>query len=58
MGIDLRTQFLWAMEADPLPELYNLSDDIGERNNLADENPAKVKEFLKLLNNWLAETTP
>jgi len=35
---------------DPLPQLYNLKDDIGERNNVAAQNPEKVKELHDLLN--------
>lgn len=34
---------------DPLPQLYNLRDDIGEKLNLASENPAVVKELTDLL---------
>ncbi|MBN2410247.1 arylsulfatase [candidate division KSB1 bacterium] len=34
---------------DPNPQLYNLSKDIGEKNNLAPENPDKVKELSALL---------
>lgn len=30
-------------------ELYNLSEDIGERYNIADKHPAKVKELAKLI---------
>lgn len=30
-------------------ELYNLRDDIGERNNIADQNPAKVEELAKII---------
>lgn len=37
-------------------ELYNLREDIGERNNLAAINPAKAKELLSLLKEWLEET--
>ena len=37
-------------------ELYNLSDDIGERNNLAMEKPEKTEELLSLLKNWWKET--
>ncbi|WP_215233168.1 sulfatase [Dyadobacter linearis] len=40
-------------------ELYNLKSDIGEENNLADSNPAKVKELAKLftqkLKKWDAQ---
>jgi arylsulfatase A-like enzyme len=31
---------------DPQPQLFNLKDDIGERNNVAAEHPEKVKELL------------
>jgi uncharacterized sulfatase len=33
-------------------ELYNLETDPGETKNIADENPAKTKELMLLLNNW------
>lgn len=33
-------------------ELYNLKDDIGERNNLAQEMPEKVKELHQTLMAW------
>ena len=33
-------------------ELYNLADDIGEQDNLADKNPQKVSELHKLLVAW------
>jgi arylsulfatase A-like enzyme len=33
-------------------ELYNLKDDLGERNNLADTNPAKRDELLDDLLTW------
>ncbi len=36
---------------DPLPQLYNLRTDIGERNNVATENQAIVKELTDLLEN-------
>jgi len=32
------------------PQLYYLNNDIGERNNLAQRYPLKVKELEKLLN--------
>jgi arylsulfatase A-like enzyme len=31
------------------PELYNLADDLAEKNDLADKNPEKVKELSALL---------
>jgi len=37
-------------------ELYDLSKDIGERKNIAEDHPDKVKELLKLLNDWVEET--
>lgn len=33
----------------PVPQLYDLSKDIGETNNLADQHPGKVKELKTLL---------
>ncbi len=36
-------------------ELYNLTEDIGEKNNLTDSNPEKVKELLKMLESWRNE---
>ncbi len=37
-------------------ELYNLAEDIGERNNLADTNPTKRDELLDDLLAWLKAT--
>ena len=34
-------------------ELYNLRDDIGERNNLAAKHPERVKEMAKALGDQL-----
>jgi hypothetical protein len=34
---------------DPLPQLYNLKTDLGERNNLASDNQAIVNELTELL---------
>jgi len=34
---------------DPQPQLYNLKNDIGEKNNLAAEHPEIVKELAALL---------
>jgi len=36
-------------------ELYNLKDDIGEKNNLAAKMPEKVAELRKKLDAWLKE---
>jgi len=33
-------------------ELYNLTDDIGEKSNLAEKMPAKTKELHQLLQQW------
>lgn len=33
-------------------ELYNLKNDIGEKNDLSKKEPAKVKELLGMLNKW------
>jgi arylsulfatase A-like enzyme len=37
-------------------ELYNLKEDIGEKNNLTKLNPDKTKELLKMLKTWRKET--
>lgn len=37
-------------------ELYNLKDDIGEKNNVAHSNPEKVQELLAMLDKWRIET--
>jgi len=36
-------------------ELYNLDEDLGEANNLADENPRKTKQLHRLLKQWREE---
>lgn len=41
------------MMKDQKLELYNLSDDIGEQNDLAKSNPEKVKELSKEMTNQL-----
>ena len=33
-------------------ELYNLRDDVGEKNNLAEKMSRKAKELLKMLHEW------
>lgn len=35
---------------NPKPQLYNLKEDIGEMNNLAEKYPEKVKKFSEMLN--------
>ena len=37
-------------------ELYNLKDDIEEKNNLAETHPEKLDELIQLLNTWREET--
>jgi len=37
-------------------ELYNLKDDLGEKNNLAASKPEKVQKMLDLLNEWREQT--
>ena len=37
-------------------ELYNLQDDISEKDNLAKSNPEKVEELLLILDSWRKET--
>ena len=33
-------------------ELYNLAEDPGERNDLAEKNPEKKKALLRMLHAW------
>ncbi|UBM59716.1 sulfatase [Marinilongibacter aquaticus] len=37
-------------------ELYNLSQDIGEKNDLAESNPEKREELLRELKQWWSDT--
>ena len=37
-------------------ELYNLKEDIGEVNNLAESNPEKVRELVGILDTWREKT--
>ncbi|WP_372753233.1 sulfatase [Labilibaculum sp.] len=41
---------------DQSMELYNLAEDLGEKNNLADKNPQKRDELKGLMDAWLIET--
>ncbi|MCK4999176.1 MAG: DUF4976 domain-containing protein, partial [Anaerohalosphaera sp.] len=38
---------------DNIIELYNLKEDIGEYNNLAEKMPSKAAKMRKMLENWL-----
>ena len=40
---------------DPAPQLYNLRDDPGERNNVAGEQPKRVKTLTESLNHVKAQ---
>ncbi len=40
---------------DSLPRLYNLAEDIGEKNDLAAKHPEKVKELRAAYDKWNAE---
>ena len=37
-------------------ELYNLKDDIGEKNNLAGKMPEKAGELHKMMREWREQT--
>ncbi len=37
-------------------ELYNLKDDISEKNNMVKSNPEKVNKLVELLNKWRKQT--
>ena len=39
-------------------ELYNIKNDISEKENLKDKYPQKAKEMLGKVNKWLGEATP
>jgi len=39
-------------------ELYNLKEDIGEKNNLAEKEPEKVKQLTTAWNKWNGELVP
>ena len=36
-------------------ELYNLKEDLGEKNNLASKMPDKAKELRQMLGRWRKE---
>ncbi|MFC5050133.1 sulfatase [Rubritalea spongiae] len=39
-------------------ELYKLTDDLGEKSDLSDQNPERVREMDALLEKWISDTTP
>lgn len=43
------------MNGNSKPELYNLKDDLGEQNNLADQVPERVKQMRAAHEAWLTE---
>jgi arylsulfatase A-like enzyme len=49
-GIKLNVNTNTETGNDPLQQLYNLKNDIGEKVNVADQNPLIVKELTDLLN--------
>ena len=50
-GVKISANTNIEMGNDPLPQLYYLKNDLGERNNLAEQNPVIVKELTDLLRN-------
>ncbi|MGY8694420.1 MAG: sulfatase-like hydrolase/transferase, partial [Verrucomicrobiia bacterium] len=40
---------------DKKPELYNLAKDVGEKNNIAEQNPKVLKRLMKKLDAWESE---
>jgi arylsulfatase A-like enzyme len=48
-GVKLQVNTNTETGNDPLPQLYNLKTDLGERNNVAPQNPSIVKELTELL---------
>lgn len=45
-------------DSDDSDELYHLSEDMGEKENLAKKHPEKVASLKKELMAWIKETTP
>ncbi len=43
-------------QSDEPTELYHLTTDVGEQNNVAKQNPEMVQELEKLLDEWLKQT--
>lgn len=46
------------IRADGETGLYNLSDDLGETNNLAESSPDAVNELAALLQSWQSQNAP
>ncbi|MBW8015911.1 MAG: sulfatase [Planctomycetes bacterium] len=46
-------KYIEHFEEGSIAELYNLKDDLGERNNLAKKMPSKLKELKTMLHKWL-----
>lgn len=51
-------KLLVSLKGDGKPELYNLRDDIGEENDLASKEPARVAELQALYDAWNAKNIP
>jgi arylsulfatase A-like enzyme len=45
-------------ERNDKQQLYNLADDIGEKNNLADQQKSRVAKMKKLLDQWENQVDP
>ncbi|MEO0474646.1 MAG: hypothetical protein AAF085_01570 [Planctomycetota bacterium] len=43
------------MAGESKPELFNLVDDLGEKNNLAAEQPDRVEAMIEAHKAWLKE---
>tara|TARA_A100001015_G_scaffold75281_1_gene83513 strand:- start:908 stop:2221 length:1314 start_codon:yes stop_codon:yes gene_type:complete len=43
---------------EKLPQLFNLEEDIGENNDLANEHPEMVEEMIKQIKIWQKEVAP
>jgi arylsulfatase A-like enzyme len=48
-GVKLQVNTNTETGNDPLPQLYNLKNDLGEKTNIASQNPAVVKELTELI---------
>lgn len=50
-------QFIEPVQNDTTLKLFNVKDDPGERNNLAESMPEKVDELKRAYENWLLENS-